>query len=149
MGAKELVTFCCLFLALGCFSIALAGEKGKDATDLLVKEQEKHLKRLATFDRLEELMKEHKNEAMLEKIKMLREKEQSRHQRVVDRLKRGSGKGKPDKSKPDDKGKPDWKGKRDDKGKPDNKGKWDDRGKGDDNGRPDEKGKGKGKGKGR
>lgn len=81
-----------LALAIGLlFTIGTghAGEKegkGKGRQDQLAKEQEKHLKRLALFDRLEEIASEHKNEGILKNLPEMREKEESRYQRAVERL---------------------------------------------------------------
>jgi hypothetical protein len=83
-------------------------------------ENQKHAQRMAKLDRLDAIAKEKNRPELADKVKMLREKENARHERVLARLAKKDEGGKPDDKggKPDDKGgKPDDKG-----GKPEDKG---------------------------
>ena len=60
-----------------------AGEEGLDAHE---KEERKHLRRLAQFERLEQVAARNGNDRLSEKVSMLREKEARRHERAVERL---------------------------------------------------------------
>jgi hypothetical protein len=68
-----------------------SGAKAKQRTQ----ERKKHLQRLAKIDRIAEIGAEEKNENLVEKAKMLREKETKRHRRALKRIEEGNlGKGK-------------------------------------------------------
>ncbi len=68
-----------------------SGAKAKQRTQ----ERRKHLQRLAKIDRIAEIGAEKKNENLVEKAKMLREKETKRHRRALKRIEEGNlGKGK-------------------------------------------------------
>jgi hypothetical protein len=64
---------------------------GKAKETSLDKETDKHLKRMAQFDRLEKVSKGQKSENAQKKIAMLREKELQRHERVIARLGKEKG----------------------------------------------------------
>jgi hypothetical protein len=64
---------------------------GKDKATSLDKETDKHLKRMAQFDRLEKVSKGQKSENAQKKIAMLREKELQRHERAIARLGKEKG----------------------------------------------------------
>jgi hypothetical protein len=61
-------------------------EAGMARQGPLAKEQRKHLKRMAKLRRLLALAGEQQNEALTAKLGALREKEQDRHRRVMDRM---------------------------------------------------------------
>jgi hypothetical protein len=70
-------------------NVATAPGKGKGhawGKNKKFHELSKHLKRLAKLKRLEEIATTAKNEALLAKVKMLVDKEQKRHERVVARV---------------------------------------------------------------
>lgn len=63
--------------------------------DQLEKEAQKHAARMARIERLEALAEENRNDKLLEKAKMLRDKEMKRHERKMEKLrdKPSTGKG--------------------------------------------------------